>query len=586
MGVNPFNHVVLRDIELISPTNDTIALSHTIAVRFKRFPYDSHGLSFSQVRINDTYYHFKTDSTGINLKYIIDSFRSEAHKKKKNVEFKVLVDDLILKDVHYKQDLKERRSHHRNDSVGVDVKHMEFFDIDGRFRNLRVDADRVTCRIDRLTTTERSGLQVQEMHMNVYVTRSGISATNMVLQTADSRLMGDVLLDYWDWRSMKYFLDSVYFTVQFFDGSYGNMKDAAYWAHTLWGMDQKVDISGYFSGPLQDFHADSLKLAFGTESTVDLDACIYGLPNIDTTVISATIHHLHTTYEDLAAVKHPRAVKLKAEKILKELETIDMEGSFAGTIRDFYATIDLKTKPGNVKGDVVLAMDSKRNDFRYVGELMSDGFYVGRLLPNQWVARSGFEVSFEGRGLDPKTMNASVTGRLYHTVLRGHRMTGETAIDVDATDGILTADADLNDDLASFSAHGEIEWRDRGPLYRARLDADHIDLKRLDLWADTSDKEAIVEGVVNGTFVDLGDGNSRLRATLDNLRLVTSRKDCRVNNATVVASEQNGWKNLILKSDVMNAQMRGYYRYSGIGMMISKFVDDVFEKNRIGATAD
>lgn len=573
MSCRPFNHLILRNVELISPANDTICQAHTIDIRFSRFPIDGHGLTAKKVLLKDVYYHLNIDSTGINLKYIFDSFKSDKEKEKSHKEFIVLVDDLVLDNVNYRQDLKDDRVT-RDDTVGVDVKHMYYKNISAHFRNIRVNADRITCRIDHLSTVERSGLEVRDIQMNVYATRSGISATNMHIETADSKLMGDVLMDFDSWKTMKHFLDSVYFYVHFTEGSYGGMRDAGYWAHTLWGLDQRVDINGYFSGPVQDMHTDRLHLAFGDETELDLDGYIYGLPNIDTTLIGATIHRLHTTYSDLETVSRTQHMPLHGTKALKAMDVIDVEATFTGTIRDFFATLNVTGKPGTVSGDVVLAMDPKNKDFRYVGQLSSEGFQIGGLLPNEWITRSGFDVIFEGTGFDPKTMNSSLNGTLHHSTVRGHRMTGNSTFEAEAADGVITAEVKIDDPVAALDLSGEVKWRDFGPDYKAAVTARHLNLTALKLWEDTTGVDAIVDADIDARYFTTNSSSSYGRVTLRNTSLRSGKGDINLQSAVMTARERYGWKNVALNSDVLNLQMRGYFNYDGLPMTLRKFLKD------------
>lgn len=578
MGCNPMNHLVLRNVELINPGDDTIFVAGKLALRFDGFPYDSHGLRFSKVELKDVLYHLNIDSSGINLKYIIDYYSSgeeidEVDNSKET--FKVLVDDLILDNVTYRQDLNDSRTaEERLGTVGVDVMHMEYREIYGRFRNVRVDEDRVTCRMDRFRTVERSGLQVKELRCNVYATQSGISTTNFYLETADSKLTGDVLLDYRHWDSMGEFLDSVYFTVHFDKGSYGGMQDAAYWAHDLWGMDERIELEGDYWGPISDFHAENVKLGFGDETEIELDAYIYGLPNIDTTIIGAEIHHLHTTYEDLAAVRHPVGVKMQAEKIVKALNRMDLEATFTGTIWDFYATFSLLCDQGDVEGDVIMSMNPAKKEYRYTGQISSKGFGIGRIAPNEWVSRGGFDLNFEGNGFDPKTMNASADGQLHHLVVRGQRIIGEVALEADATGGLLTVDASLDDVLAQLSVHGEGDWREDVPVLRATVDAQQVDLMRFGLWKEEVDSAALLS--LQGTFrhSKRDDANSSWRVGLTDVHLLTSSKDVKMKSFSLLSRKQNYWMNTSLRSDVADATLRGYYEYATLPMMLEHIVDE------------
>lgn len=591
LGCNPMNHLVLRNVELIAPGNDTVCVARKMSFRFNGFPFDSHGLSFSKIELHDTYYHLTVDSVGLNLDFIINYYDTgdddEEDDDEEEPDFKVLVDDLVLDNVRYSHDLEDSRPpEQRLWEPGVDVLHMDYREISAHFRNVRVDLDRVTCRIDRFSTNERSGLQVKQLQGNVYVTRSGISTTNLYLETADSKVIGDVLLDYRDWDSMSEFLDSVYFTVHLDEGSYGGMQDAAYWAHDLWGMDHHVDLQGNFSGFISDFRAEDFKLTFGDESALEFDAYMYGLPDIDTTIIGAEIHRLHTTYSDLAAVRHPAGIKMQAEKLIKALNNIDLEASFTGTIRDFYATFSLLCDQGNLSGDLLMAMNPEKGNYRYTGQFSSSGFNLGRLAPNEWVSRAGFDLTVEGNGFEPKTMNAFAEGQLHHIVVKGQRLISEVAVEADATGGLLSFDASIDDVLASLSVHGEGDWREDHPVYRANVDVQHLDLNRFGLWYDPTDSIARVSFHASARHSMTDDANHFSRLSLTDVNLLTighshpsDDTDVRHNllhikDFTLSSRQQNHWMNTTLRSDIADANLRGYYKYASLPLMLTHIVDD------------
>ncbi len=574
IGCNPLNHLVLRDVLMVSPENDTICTAEKMSFRFDGFPFGDGGLSFSSAKLHKVDYHLQIDSNGLNFKHIINYYKSrrDTTERAKMGKFVVLIDELVLDDVTYHQDLKDKRNCEEwGSGVGVDVKHMAWNNIKARIRNLRVDADNVTCKIDRFVTKERSGLEVKEMMMNVYVTRSGISVTNMTFETGDSRLIGDVVLNYRNWKSMGHFMDSVQLNCHFKDGSYGGMRDAAYWAHTLRGMDQQIDVKGWIGGTVSDLYAEDVILAFGDETYIEIDAAMRGLPVMDSTVINASIGRMHTSYRDLVSVKHPRDITIKTADLLKKFDKIDISATFAGTINDFYAQLELAGNPGSLLGDVRMNRLSG-GQYAYEGEFQSDGLNIGQLAPNKWMSRSGVEMKFSGKGFDPKTMKASLDGRLKHTMFRGHKIGGETTFDVDASDGRITGVVNVEDVLGKVNGEVEMQYREQGMQYIAKVDVDGLDLKNLGLWYDERDEAAKVDGKIDGRYYVMDNGNSRGRINLEGLHLKTSRGSCEIQEAQLVASERNYWKDLTFKSDIMDAQMRGYYGYESIGAMVRNFV--------------
>ena len=73
---SPISHVILDNIELISPDNDTIFVGERLACRFNRFPFHDSGLHFDRVLLRNARYHLATyrdadGKPGINLNYII-----------------------------------------------------------------------------------------------------------------------------------------------------------------------------------------------------------------------------------------------------------------------------------------------------------------------------------------------------------------------------------------------------------------------------------------------------------------------------------------------------------------------------------
>ena len=209
LHASPISHVILDKIELISPTNDTIFIGDRITCRFKRFPFHSSGLSFRSVELWNGRYHFSSFHTEdghseINLNYIIHYFAERATPSDDEPAgpFVVEVGELRMHNIDYIQDLPEspNRKHYPH---GVDIAHMRYWDISGVIRNVRVDGDHVNARIVSLTTTEESGLHIEDLSMDAEVSSHGIYATNLDLQTADSRVFMDARLEYDGWEEMS-----------------------------------------------------------------------------------------------------------------------------------------------------------------------------------------------------------------------------------------------------------------------------------------------------------------------------------------------------------------------------------------------
>lgn len=575
IGLNVLNHVKLRDIELITPQGDTVCKGDRIVVRFEKFPYLGDGISFSRVYVRDVYYCFANagyEGKEFNLSYLINCFAPSEPRKRvgEPKHFYVYVGDLILRNVHYRMDIKESPTAPHWDE-GVDIPHMEFSEVSGKMRNIRVDADHVTCRIERLACREKSGFRVDNICGNVYVSNHGICCSDFEVKNDKTHLLCDVILDYPRWETMLHYVDSVYMSVRFKPGTVGCMRDAAYWAPVLWGMDEEVKLDGFVYGPVANLHARGMNIAFGLESRMAFDGYIYGLPNIDTTIISGDIHGLHTTYADLASVKHPEGYQMRAEEIVKKLDVLDIDASFLGTIKDFRATANVATPQGTLDADLALKLDPEKNIFDYDAEVNSSSMQLAVLMPNDWVSRSGFTLAAHGTGFDPKKMEAKVEGQLFNTHFRGANI-APADLTLTASNGQMDLDFRCADRLMDVAVAGNVDMRDSVYRYSAQVGVNHLDMGKLRL----VDVDSV--GTLQARLDLHGEGNDieTLKGTLeiDNARLNIDDRWLALRRTRLSADNEHRYKNIDLNCDLFDLTMKGYFDYADFGAIVTKFKQD------------
>ena len=583
---SPFSHIVLDKIELISPTHDTIYYGDRIACRFKHFPFHSDGLQFDRVYLRNGRYHFESlrrpdGHMGTNLDFIINYYATGKPLERRGAHFIVEVGELRMRNIDYIQDLPEpaigapetsnsqiSNLNSQLDERPVDIPHMRYLGTSGYIRNVRVDADSVTCRIVSLSTTEASGLHVEDLSMDVEVSPHVIRVTNMDLQTADSRVFMDVEMLYHNWEEMDDYLNTVQHDVVLKPGTEVNLRDAAYWAPALWGVDAKVAVQGHFYGPISDLHARNVVAAFGENSTIFLDATISGLPLIENTVFDASLHRLHTTYADLAAVRLPDRVQLTLPEVVKQMHEVTVDGSLRGNQRDCETFFNINSHIGDVEGHAHVVYDTAVGDYTYIGDLDSRVLGIRSLLPNEWVSRTGFHLSFQGTGFDPKRMETALEGRLYNTQFRGHSL-NRTTLSAELSEGVLSADIGLHDSLIgmALTASGNLAEK----KYNADLLLTDAHLTRLGLLQGDTDITVTthLKADLQGDSIENLTGNMALLGTHANIGSRTLDLD----TIALVANQRNLYKVLTLNSDWLTASMRGYFHYRDLALVVRDFCD-------------
>ena len=568
----PLSHIVLDKIELISPTNDTIYYGDRIACRFKRFPFHSDGLHFDRVYLRNGRYHFESlrrpnGRMGTNLDFIIDYYATEGPSKPATGHFIVEVDEVRMRNIDYIQDLPEPTSalHYEH---GVDIPHMRYLGTTGHIRRVRVDADSVTCRVVSLSTTEASGLRVEDLSMDVEVSPRTIHVTNMDLQTADSRVFMDVEMLYHGWDEMDDYLNTVHHDVVLKPGTEVNLRDAAYWAPVLWGVDEKIAVQGHVYGTIADLHADEMVATFGENSSLLLDATISGLPMIENTFFNVSLHRLYTTYDDIAAVRLPDGVNVTLPRVAKDMGEVSINGSLKGSQRNCETFFNINTLIGDAEGYATITYDTVARNYAYTGDINSRTLGIRSLLPNEWVSRTGMHLAFQGIGTNPEEMEATMEGRLYNTQLKGHSI-DRTTVTARMSNGVLSTDLELRDSLVGIDLTATANVTEK--RYHGDILLSHAHLSRLGLLEGDSDVTVNTHLVADlqGDSIENMTGKMTLLGTLCNI----GSRTIELENTEVEVSQQNLYKRLTLNCDWLAASMRGYFQYRDLALVARDFCD-------------
>ncbi|MCR4660289.1 MAG: translocation/assembly module TamB [Bacteroidales bacterium] len=568
LHATPLNHVILDHVLLVAPDGDTIANAERIMARFRRFPLSGEGLSFDRVLVRNTYYHLECHNKLTNLEFIISYYNpNHTTTPPTGKHFIVRVRQLDLDNVHYKMDLDKAPNYVIPDS-GVVIPHMEFFGISGRIRNIKVDNDYIDCRVMRLKAREKSGFEMTDMHADVKVSPYIISARNLDVSTTGSRIVCDAEMTYDTWLAMSEdgYCYNVNHDAVLKEGTSVSMADVAYWAPVLWGMDGQVSATGHYYGTINDLHAENAHIEFGNDSEVELDGAITGLPDADNMGLDVRVERLLTNYDDVQSLGLGRStLKIDMPHILAKLGNIDATANLEGTMKRCNATLNCRTGLGRIDLAAALTQNNNTGTYAYAADLSSDGFGIAAVVPNEWLALTGIDITVNGEGFDPMTMTASVDGRLYNTVLRGNHLAA-TTFKADIADRVLTADVALADTLAKLTLSGSADWTDSVAAVNVDLAIDKAHLSKLGLvTADSLVVTTQLQAEVHGN--DFEHSNAVL--SLDNTVLEEPGKILALRNATVRLSDKNGRKSISVGSDVARASLDGYFSYANIPLIVN-----------------
>ena len=564
----PWDHLILNNVLLVDPTGDTILDIEQLRASFRHFPFKDNILALDHVYLHNGYYHLSTSKTSdsslvvTNLQYIIDHYRIDPSKKRSGLMLTVSANTLTIKNVRYRMDLVESKP--QVQTHGVVICHMEFFDINGKIKNIRVVNDDVSCQLLRLRTIERSGFVADNIAGDVHVSRYNIIVHGFEARTPQSLVHADVEITYNGWEAMEDYLNNVKHSVVLHEGTTVAMSDIAYWVPMLWGIDSQIDAMGEVVGTVNNIAAN-LSLCWGEQSNLLLSGWMKDAEHINSTHVDMDIERLQTCYADLQPLLQALSVNPGLTSLAQEVKYITLSGQLhGGRYETSTANLHIQSNIGDLRADASIS-PLGTNGLYFDIESGSDGIGL-KMLQSEWISRTGFNMSVNGRWADVRkngTLQAELLGELTNSVVRGRHLApisvegmvnnSKGKLQILSTDSLahmaLAADFNLRDSIQRLSGHVDIE---------------HLNLAAFDLISENYGQlrsHATLQ--LEGHDIDNMDG----KVILNDTRLGALQ----IKHISLSTAAHGNDKTLQLRSDPLDATVNGRFAYNELPLMLRKF---------------
>lgn len=564
----PWNHLIINNFLLVSPDNDTIFDVERLSIHFRKFPYEKQHLTAERVYMRNGYYHLalKENPDGglpiINMQYIFDHYPITTPVEP--ATFTVDVGTLTLNHVHYKMDLPEVPG--MNFDVGVSIAHMEFTDIVARVKDIHVVNDDVTCRLVKMTATERSGFAVRQIEGNVHVGPDDITVTDFELRTDRTTVRADVTMTYHNWMGLDY-CDAVQHDIRLKEGTSVAMSDAAYWAPWLWGVETQVEATGLMKGTINEMYTE-MALHWGEQSGMLVAGNLHNITLPDEATVNVDIERLWTTVDDIGPLVSLLGMDPQRIPVVQQLKYLDLGGRLRGGLKTVTtANLTLASGLGNLHADALLS-PLATGGMHFNAEVGSSGLGMD-LLGTDWLSHTGFALSAAGTIGDPgdlKSYRASVEGQLMNSVVRGQRLAPiDLACKLDGGTGTLNIES--TDSLAQLALRGNFDLADSVKQVRCHLDVEHLNMLALKLMPSPYGRlKTSAELQYEGRDLETMQGSLTMRGT--------HLGDLAVNHLKLDADAHDGYKELRLQSDPVDMAVDGRFHYGDLPLIVRQLCSE------------
>ncbi|MFT4594138.1 MAG: hypothetical protein ACI9UR_000443 [Bacteroidia bacterium] len=564
-----FNRVILEGLYVEDLKGDTLAHLNRLHLGVNYLGIESHEIHLGKVRIDDLkfYLHKYEGDEKLSVQFLIDYFKPPADTAEVPV-WNVFSKELELRNASF-----QLRNHYANQTnVGIDYKDLDVRKINLNVQEIRIDGDTVFGNVTKLNCYENRGFFLKAFKGKAKVSPIELLVQNLEIQTARSDVKLDLHYTYNTWLDYKSFIANVRMEYEF-ENSVVDLKDVAFFAKRLNGLDERVTISGHVYGRVNSLNARDLKMSFGNKTMLEGDIDLDGLPNIQETFVHFNLKQLKTHYTDLIGIPLPPFTedkKLKLPRNMANLGTLDFKGSFTGFVNDFVAFGKLKTAIGQISTDISLKQNAVSGKLAYNGELQSFKFDVGKFLEEDKIGKVSLDAKITGTGLTKTDISAVLVGNVESAELVGYDYRN-IEVNGEFERSMFTGDVTVQDTNLTLVFRGGFDLSQGLPQFNFHADVVHANLYELNLLRER--ESATVTGVVDvdftGNDIDnlLGEievSNATYQQLGDSLY--------RVDRFALNVAKEEDIKTLKLRSGIVDADFNGIFNFKSIPLAVNNLL--------------
>ncbi|MFW5886329.1 MAG: hypothetical protein ACOCUL_01100, partial [Bacteroidota bacterium] len=484
--------------------------------------------------------------------------------------FRISVENITLKDNTIRYDVHNQGEKPRNKGINYDHLHLE--KINGTFGNILLSDSLIKVKMKDFGFSEsNSGFTVHELNTNAIIGKTKASA-NLFVSFNQSKLKNQFFLDYPDLKNITNQLDQIYLETEIKETSI-QLQDLVYFYPAI-AEDQdffinrykKINISTEITGYLDQLNIRDFYMKLGNSSLVNIKGTIKGLPSVNEARYDIKLNKIKTTRNDLAIFLPDTSL----EKINLP-NVVTLNGSFKGSVKDFYTKINLSSSQGNISA--AISMEELEEYRNFKGKLNIDHYDVGKLISKPDTI-GHLTLNGEIKGSLGPGNNISASLDIFVPEFTALNYTYNN-INVDGIykNKYFKGNASIDDDNLIFNFDGDVNLRDTLPVFHFTFNLIGADLQAMNLTKnDIRVKGDIVSDFSGGNIDDIN-------GYLDIKDVSLIKDENKYDLSTFKLTAENTANKIVLdiKSDIVDAYYTGSVKFADFQDVITQYVSEFFD---------
>ncbi|HEX3386415.1 MAG TPA: translocation/assembly module TamB domain-containing protein, partial [Mucilaginibacter sp.] len=451
---------------------------------------------------------------------------------------------------------------------------MNIWNFNADLENVAYNPDTMAGRINNLTFSEKSGLDIRKFHTDFFYGPHKSYLRDLYLETPQTVLQKQLEVGYPSLANISKDLGQISVNANL-DGSRLGLKDVLLMMPTMSSMEPFKShpnavffINGRVIGKVNDLDIPSFEARGLTVTHIKMSGKLRGLPDMNKAYFDLNIADLNTSRTDVselvAANMIPSNVSIP--------EHLNLKGNFKGSMYNFNTRMFLRSSDGAL--DVIGSMKNgnKKGRETYAAYIKANDLNVGALTKQpKTVGNITLSMNVKGTSTDPKTANLQLNGNVASAYVKGYTYRN-LVLAAAAHEGQYTANMHMNDPNIHFALNGKANMNKKYPSVYTTLNIDSINLKKLNLTKDTM----LVRGklVADVPTADLGYLNANIKLT--DLLIAQKKQVIKLDTVTVVSTANADSSTLKLKTPFLSAHLAGKYKLNEMGGALQDVINKYY----------
>ncbi len=555
-----FNKLVLGDLLIKDQNNDTMLYSQRISAGILRLDFAGNNIRLGRVDIDQPVIALITDTTGLmNLTWYLNMLKTPDDTVKKG-ETRFSVNKITIKDGRF---ALLNRTRQPGKSL-TDFNNLRLTRINGDAEDFRIRGDSTVLEINDIRFGESKGFLVRSMNSNLTFAGKNILFRDLFLYLDSSIINANhLILSGDETDGFGNFTEKVRFDISL-DKSLISASDLRYFLPEAGGLKESVELSGRITGTVSDINGRKITAAFRDYTKLECDFDMSGLPDLKNTFMHISIGNLSTNAPDMEMIRR-NGKALNLPHVIGKLGNISFAGSFTGFATDFVTYGKIGTDAGSLKTDISFRPEGKGN-FRIRGLVKGENVDLGLLTDNkEMLGKLTMETDIDGYATSTTNISGKLTGRIDSVEVNKYVYRNVTLNGI-FTEKTWDGSIKISDRNIRMDMLGMLDFRNELPEFDLTLNLTESNLYKLNF--DKSDTTAGLSMLATANFRGNNIDNlfGEIRLLNSTIKKYGNKLD--LYDFTLKAFNEGGKPALSVRTDFVDADLRGYYKFGEIGLAL------------------